>query len=143
MQIVYNDQTTGADGSLATLQVADSDAQTAELRQQVDTLTQQLQDSRDTEARTSSEYDLLTQQLSGKTSSAERVPDSPPGSPSRKLQATLEELADLRYPVLCYALAYCSTPDPNAVATRHAACQQSASCHDMPCCHVYVHDNTG
>ena len=108
MKDIFNDQTTGADGSVVMLQVADSDAQTAELRQQVDTLTQQLQDSKDAEARTSSEYDLLTQQLSGKSSSAERVPDSPPGSPSRKLQATLEELADLRYAALCCAVLCCA-----------------------------------
>lgn len=136
MKTVFNDQTTGADGSLAMLQVADSDAQTAELRQQVDTLTQQLQDSKDTEARTSSEYDLLTQQLSGKSSSAERVPDSPPGSPSRKLQATLEELADLRYAVLCYALAYCSTPDPDELTHDML---HGCSLHRVMTCHAVMY----
>ena len=77
-------------------QVAESETSTAELRRQLEELTQQLQESEQAHARTSSEHDLLTQQLSGRELEAERVPHSPPGSPARKLQASLEELADLR-----------------------------------------------
>ena len=89
---------------MAVLQAAESEA---ELRHQLKELTQQLQDSKEAHARTSSEHDLLTQQLSGRGLEAERVPDSPPGSPARKLQASLEELADLRCAILSFS---CITP---------------------------------
>ena len=81
-------------------------AQAAELTQQLQQLTQQLQESEEAREKITAEHELFVQQLSGKGNGPEQAPGSPPGSPSRKLQATLEELADLRYELRSCAMPF-------------------------------------